>query len=124
MRVLVEARSGPNAAQRRALAEVTRTPDGRFVILTESVVVRGILAALAWLGAAHGACSPNDWRTSGDFPELSAAEYAQVQREMAQLLRQMGRDQANAGPLNGVRWSACFLLLGKIFSRTLLERLQ
>lgn len=52
----------PNAAQRRALNEVLQ---GRFfarAIVNDSVLVRGVIAAVSWFAPGVKPFRPNEWR--------------------------------------------------------------
>lgn len=88
LRVLVETSSGPNATQRRALARATSDIDVRFAILTDSIVVRGIVTALAWLGVPHHAFATHQFAQATRYLELDDAEIAQVQSELLRLRRE------------------------------------
>jgi hypothetical protein len=84
-RVIVETQNGPNAAQRKALAEATRHKDVRFAVLTDSIMVRGIITALAWLGVPHRAFAVGQHRQAAAYLELTGAELEQVQQELPRL---------------------------------------
>jgi len=85
LRVLVETHSGPNAAQRKALAETLRDEDARFAIMTDSLLVRGIVTALAWLGLPHHAFALDQLVPAGNYLELDAAEQAHLWQELSRL---------------------------------------
>ena len=89
LRVMVETRSGPDAAQRKALATATRGRDVRFAILTDSVVVRGIVTALEWLGVPHRAFAPHEAARAAAFLDLDAVECKLAAQELARLRRQL-----------------------------------
>jgi hypothetical protein len=84
-RILVETQSGPNAAQRSALVEATRDLDVRFAILTDSIIVRGIVTALAWLGVPHRAFGSDEHLRAAEYLELAPEELERVQRELPRL---------------------------------------
>lgn len=85
LRVLVETQSGPNAAQRKALANATRNEDVRFAILTNSILVRGIITALAWLGVPHQGFATGQHREAADWLGLTNAELERVLHELPRL---------------------------------------
>jgi hypothetical protein len=84
-RVLVETHSGPNAAQRSALAEATRDLDVRFAILTDSIIVRGIVTALAWLGVPHRAFGTDEHLPAAKYLELTPEELERIVSELPRL---------------------------------------
>jgi hypothetical protein len=89
-RVIVESHnSGPNATQRKSLADAMRNEDVRVAVLTESTLVRGIVTALAWLGIPQRAFPMDGHRQAGKFLELTPDE---LERALAELPRL--RDQA------------------------------
>jgi hypothetical protein len=90
LRVLVETPTGPNAAQRKALAQATRGEDIRFAILTDSIVVRGIVTALAWLGVPHRAFATTQEQQAADYLELTSAELERARRELPRLRGEAG----------------------------------
>ncbi len=85
LRVLVETQAGPNAAQRKALAQATRGEDVRFAILTDSIVVRGIVTALAWLGVPHRAFPTIQQQQAADYLELTNAQLERARQELQRL---------------------------------------
>jgi hypothetical protein len=85
LRVLVETQSGPNAAQRKALAQATRNEDVRFAVLTNSILVRGIITALAWLGVPHQGFATGQHRQAADYLGLTGAELERVLHELPRL---------------------------------------
>jgi hypothetical protein len=86
VRTIVESggSSGPNAKQRRALAEALQGVDIRSAILTDSLVVRGIVTAIAWLNVSVRAFATEQQREAADYLELAADEcewaFAELQR--------------------------------------------
>jgi hypothetical protein len=84
-RILVETHSGPNAAQRSALVEATRDLDVRFAILTDSIIVRGIVTALAWLGVPHRAFGTDQHLPAAKYLELTGEELERVHSELPRL---------------------------------------
>lgn len=92
LRLLVETtgQGGPNAKQRKALADATKGGDVRCAILSDSMAVRGVITALAWLGLAQRAFVPGDYRPAGDYLGLSPKEYAVVLDALPSLRRTCG----------------------------------
>jgi hypothetical protein len=79
-RALIETRGqgGPNAKQRKRLVELQQKVDIRFAIASDSLVVRGIVTAVAWLGVPLRAFEPDDYTAAAEFLELSASELSCV----------------------------------------------
>jgi hypothetical protein len=86
-RALVETHegAGPNAKQRKVLAERTRGIDLRAAILTDSLVARGIVTAIAWLGIPQRALPPGQYQQAGDFLGLTKEELAHATDEIGRL---------------------------------------
>ena len=91
VRVLVETHSGPSAAQRKALADALRGEDVRFAILTDSLIVRGIVTALAWLGLPHHAFAPDQRVQAYNYLDLNPSEREQVETELSRLKLQLAQ---------------------------------
>jgi regulator of extracellular matrix RemA (YlzA/DUF370 family) len=98
LRLLVETtgQGGPNAKQRKALADATRGLDVRAAILSDSMAVRGVITALAWLGLAQRAFVPGDHRGAADYLGLSAQEGAKLLEAMPNLRRSAGHTTVQA----------------------------
>jgi hypothetical protein len=74
-RVFVETRGGgPNAKQRKLLADAAKDLDLRSAVLSDSIVVRGILTAIAWLGVPLRAFSPGEYRPAAEYLGLTQDE--------------------------------------------------
>jgi regulator of extracellular matrix RemA (YlzA/DUF370 family) len=95
LRLLVETtgQGGPNAKQRKALADATHGLDVRAAILSDSMAVRGVITALAWLGLAQRAFLPGDHRGAADYLGLSAQEGGKLLEALPNLRRSAGRTQ-------------------------------
>ncbi|HKO94010.1 MAG TPA: hypothetical protein VJU61_22805 [Polyangiaceae bacterium] len=93
LRLLIETtgQGGPNAKQRKALADATLGLDVRAAILSDSMAVRGVITALAWLGLAQRAFVPGDHRGAADYLGLSAQEGAKLIEALPSLRREVGR---------------------------------
>jgi len=85
-RFLVETRGGgPDAKQRRMLAEAMHNEDTRVAVLTDSFVARGILTALAWLGLPQRGFGLQDLRAAGSYLELTQLELSHAASELERL---------------------------------------
>jgi hypothetical protein len=91
MRVLVESNdgAGPNAKQRKALAAFTHQVDIRAAVLTDSVLVRGIITAIAWLGIRQRGFPMGHYAQAGEFLGLTSDELAQAMEQIAKLRVQL-----------------------------------
>jgi hypothetical protein len=86
LRALVESRkTGPNAKQRRLLAEVTADMDYRAAILTDSLVTRGIVTALSWLGVPQKPFPLDHFAEAGDYLGLAPDELEVAMRELVRM---------------------------------------
>jgi hypothetical protein len=94
VRALVESYegAGPNAKQRRVLAERTQGIDVRAAILTDSLVVRGIVTAIAWLGLPQRAFPPGHFQQAGEFLGLTKDELTRGVDELSRLRIQLRRE--------------------------------
>jgi hypothetical protein len=92
-RALVESYegAGPNAKQRKVLAERTQGIDLRAAILTDSLVVRGIVTAIAWLGIPQRAFPPGHFQQAGEFLGLTHDELARAIEEINRLRIELHR---------------------------------
>jgi hypothetical protein len=93
-RFLVETRGGgPDAKQRKVLAELLRDQDARVAVMTDSIVARGILTALAWLGLPQRGFALNDLRAASEYLGLSSEELQHAARELARLRNELGSSE-------------------------------
>ena len=95
LRVIVEShgsRSAPDATQRKTLAEVLQGTDVRVAVLTDSLLTRGIVTALAWLGVPQKAFDFGLHRQAGAYLELTSSELEQILAELPRLRRTCGLD--------------------------------
>lgn len=77
LRVLVEAHehSGPDARQRKLLRHTTAAHrDYKTAVLTESMLTRGIITAVAWLGIPTRGYSFREYSAAFTFLDLSQRE--------------------------------------------------
>jgi hypothetical protein len=90
-RVIVESHNGgPNAKQRKSLADAMRSEDVRVAVLTGSTVVRGIVTALAWLGIPLRAFPMDAHRQAAKYLELTPAELDRALAELPRLRDEAG----------------------------------
>jgi hypothetical protein len=95
IRVLVESHGGaPNAKQRKALQEAVGGRDLRSAILSDSVVVRGVVTALAWLGVSLRAFSLHDYPAVAEYLGLSKHELTVAVEQLRLLRKDCGLDEA------------------------------
>jgi hypothetical protein len=81
---------GPDAKQRRALGEVVDKAEMRVAVLTESLVARGIVTALAWLGFSQRAFGLTEQHAAFAYLELEAEEVKCVLEELPRLRADTG----------------------------------
>lgn len=90
-RFLVETRGGgPDAKQRKVLADTLRNEDTRVAVMTDSILARGILTALAWLGLPQRGFALNDLRAASEYLGLSSDELQHAAEELARLRYELG----------------------------------
>lgn len=86
IRALVESRNtGPNAKQRRSLAEATWDIDYKAAILTDSIVTRGIVTAFSWLGVPQKPFELDNFAAAGNYLALSPVELDIAMRELLRM---------------------------------------
>jgi len=92
VRTMVEAHQagGPNAKQRRLLEETVRGVDIMTAVLTDSVVTRGIVTAIAWLNISLRAFAPDQHAAAMTYLGLSEDERAYAMNELPRLRRECG----------------------------------
>jgi hypothetical protein len=92
LRALVESHGsgGPNAKQRRALADALRGQDNQAAILTNSVVERGVITAIAWLGVHVRAFTLDQHEQAAEHLGLSREERALAQGALPSLREACG----------------------------------
>jgi len=95
LRVLVDTYGGgPNPKQRKALSDALSARDLRSGILTDSLLVRGLVTALAWLGIALRAFPRGDYAEAGAYLQLSASELSVCRDVLTQLRDECGTREA------------------------------
>lgn len=96
-RALIESQHGvgPNAKQRLQMAEAIVGRDIRASILTESLVVRGIVTAIAWLGIPQRAFPLGHYDEALSFLGLTERERERALAELSRLRAELQRSQAS-----------------------------
>jgi hypothetical protein len=85
-RCIVQTRGGgPDAKQRKVLADTMRNEDTRVAVMTDSIVARGILTALAWLGLPQCGFALNDLHAAANYLGLSSEELQHAEQELERL---------------------------------------
>jgi hypothetical protein len=92
LRALVESHGsgGPNAKQRRGLGDALRGQDNLAAILTNSVVERGVITAIAWLGVRVRAFTLDQHEQAARHLGLSREELALAMGELPRLRQECG----------------------------------
>lgn len=97
LRVLVESHGGaPHAKQRKALNDALTGRAMRSAVLTDSIVARGVVTALAWLGIPLRAFPLGDYKSAGDYLGLSQHELTVVVEQLRILRKECGVDEVRA----------------------------
>ncbi|HEY2734602.1 MAG TPA: hypothetical protein VGI70_11490 [Polyangiales bacterium] len=95
MRCLVETHGGgPNPTQRKQLADIVYKPQLRSAVMTASLVVRGIITALAWAGLPMRSFSLGEQEKAGDWLELTAIEREQVREQLPRMRNEIRTSEA------------------------------
>ena len=81
---------GPDAKQRKVLADTLRNEDARIAVMTDSILARGILTALAWLGLPQRGFALHDLRAAAEYLGLSSEELQHAGEELARLRYELG----------------------------------
>ena len=90
-RFLVETHGGgPDPKQRKALADLLRNEDTLVAVMTDSVVARGIITALAWFGLPQRGFALNDLRAAASYLGLSSAELHHASEDLTRLRFELG----------------------------------
>ena len=105
-RALIESRhgAGPNAKQRKAMAEAIKGRDIRAAVLTESLIVRGIVTAIAWLGIPQRAFPTGQYEEAASFLGFTPDERSRAIDELFKLRAELERiSEAPAARATGRR---------------------
>lgn len=81
---------GPNARQRQALTPWLGKVDMRTAVMSDSIIVRGVVTAVSWLGVANSAFSPGQQEAAARYLELSAEEVAVARMQLPGLRKAAG----------------------------------
>jgi hypothetical protein len=94
IRVIVESHGGaPNAKQRKALSDALAGRDLRSAILSDSIVVRGVVTALAWLGVALRAFPLDDYASMAAYLDIPKHEITVAIEQLRVLRKECGIDE-------------------------------
>lgn len=94
IRVIVESHGGaPNAKQRKTLSDALAGRDLRSAILSDSIVVRGVVTALAWLGISLRAFPLDDYAGLAEYLEIPSDEIKVAIERLRVLRKQCGVDE-------------------------------
>lgn len=90
-RFIVETHGGgPDAKQRKVLADAMRNEDTLVAVMTESLVARGILTALAWLGLPQRGFALHDLHAAASYLGLSREELQHAAEDLARMRYELG----------------------------------
>jgi hypothetical protein len=81
---------GPSASQRKELAVHVKRVAMRSVLFTDSLVLRGMVTAMAWFGVALRAFPPGQHAAAAEHLGLSNKELASALDGLARLRRECG----------------------------------
>jgi hypothetical protein len=93
---------GPNASQRAMVVEHQGLLEVPFAIVTSSVVVRGIVTALRWLGKDIRAFSPSELPEALLYLKVEGEQRTKVHDKLIELRMSM-LDDSTVSYLNGFR---------------------
>ena len=81
---------GPSASQRKELAVHVKRVEMRSALFTDSLVIRGMVTAMAWFGVALRAFPPGQYAPAAEHLGLSKKELASALEGLARLRRECG----------------------------------
>jgi len=87
---------GPNARQRQLLTPWKDKVDMRTAVLSDSIIARGVVTAVSWLGIQNKAFVPGDVEGAARYLGLSPAEHAIASDQLAMLRKAAGVRRAPA----------------------------
>lgn len=86
IRTLVEPHGGaPTPKQRKLLADLCQRLDYRAAVMTDSIVTRGVVTALSWMGVPQRAFSVNRHDEAAAYLEVSPPEMGAMVAELPRL---------------------------------------
>ena len=84
--IVLERGSGPNAAQRKQLTDITSKMTFKVAVLTASPVARGVVTAMSWFKEGYKAFSPDELGEAASYLGLDASATSQVKQLVQKLL--------------------------------------
>ncbi|MET0283089.1 MAG: hypothetical protein ABW352_01410 [Polyangiales bacterium] len=81
---------GPDARQRQAMMPLLPKLDPRTAVLSNSLVVRGVVTAVSWLGIPNAAFGAEQHAAAALYLELTQAELALALERLPMLRRAAG----------------------------------
>jgi hypothetical protein len=81
---------GPNAGQRKELAVHVNRVGMRSALFTDSIVLRGMVTAMAWFGVSLRAFEPGAHRPAAAYLDLSRQELASALEALPRLRLECG----------------------------------
>lgn len=81
---------GPNARQRHAMVPLLPRVDPRTAVLSDSMVVRGLVTAVSWLGIPNRAFNSGAFEEAARYLELTPLELSLAIEQLAILRRAAG----------------------------------
>jgi hypothetical protein len=92
---------GPNAKQRAAGNAIFGTKEGylfRVAVVTDSMLVRGVVTTLSWFNPMIDAYGPHDWERAVSHVRLMEKHY----RQLGEALRKLKAEVSDVGVLRDV----------------------
>lgn len=83
--------AGPNAKQRKLMHDTLHGVDLRIAVLTDSLVVKGVITAVAWLGLAVRGFGPTSYRDAAHYLGLTSVEVERVMTSLPALRRECAK---------------------------------
>ncbi|MET0340762.1 MAG: hypothetical protein ABW252_07155 [Polyangiales bacterium] len=81
---------GPNARQRQAMTPLLGKLDPRTAVMSDSLLVRGLVTAVSWLGIPNAAFGMGQHEAAARYLELTPDELAFARDRLASLRRAAG----------------------------------
>ncbi|MET0340761.1 MAG: hypothetical protein ABW252_07150 [Polyangiales bacterium] len=81
---------GPSARQRNAMTLVLGGLDPRTAVMSDSMLVRGVVTAVKWSGIPIAAFSPGKYHAAGRYLELTPDELSLARSELETLRQAAG----------------------------------
>lgn len=87
--LVLEQGTGPSAAQRKKLMDLTSPYIARIAVITASPIGRGVVTALAWFKPGYKAFNITEQESAYEWLEIPSALMPEVRRTMATLEREV-----------------------------------